>query len=549
MRFPNSRRLWVLVPRPAAGWRASWWRAWPWLPCAGGLVALPWLAERGQLGVNLLSFGIACVVALLGLAAARSWTPLLSFALLLSPLAWHFGVSLPQARGTLAGIPPGTVLRIEGTVRDRAAVTAPGNPGVRVLLGDATISWEGGAVSLAELDLDLPRTNVFPFRGGRHLRAAGPWGEFQGAAPRLRLGLERSVHALADEPAWNAGEAWRVRLSDRANYYLSKPAAAVYLPMVLDVRDRRSPESRDISATFRRVGVSHIFAISGMNVALIFGMLVVVRDFLMRYAQTGQGWIHARDAGRAGSVALLWAYIAVIGLPPPAVRAAIMGTLLLWTESRGTRTPPLYVLVLTGLAMLAWSPSQLYDVSFQLSFLAYAFLLLALSLDGGRAEEPGGAPWRRWLRQGARLAWLNLLVTGVVTLGLWPLIAARFGTFSWLVFAGNLLLVPVLGAVILPAAMVALVVSLAWVASAPGAWLERAVFGFMELSLAAWLRVLRALDDLGAGLAFRVPADWSAMEGLAYYAALVALLVALGRRGKTFPERSTGRFPGSSPNE
>jgi hypothetical protein len=87
------------------------------------------------------------------------------------------------------------------------------------------------------------------------------------------------------------------------------------------------------------------------------------------------------------------------------------------------------------------------------------------------------------------------------------------------------------------------------VASAPGAWLERAVFGFMELSLAAWLRVLRALDDLGAGLAFRVPADWSAMEGLAYYAALVALLVALGRRGKTFPERSTGRFPGSSPNE
>src|SRR5262249_30135169 len=136
----------------------------------------------------------------------------------------------------------------------------------------------------------------------------------------------------------------------------------------------------------------------------------------------------------------------------------------------------------------------------------------------------GESPLRGWLKRCAWLAAMNLGVTAVVTLGLWPLIAARFGNFSWLVFAGNLLLVPVMGAVILPSAMVALVVSAAFVGTMPGGWIERAAFGWVEWSLRAWLAVLRAVDRAGEGAYFRVPAEWSAAQGALYYAALLAFL-------------------------
>jgi predicted membrane metal-binding protein len=206
-----------------------------------------------------------------------------------------------------------------------------------------------------------------------------------------------------------------------------------------------------------------------------------------------------------------------------------MGSGLIWLESRGARTPPLYVLTVTGLAMLAWSPSQLYDISFQLSFLAYAFLVLALELGGPLPRRGSGAPLRERMRHALWLLAMNVGVTGVVTLGLWPLIAARFGTFSWLVFAGNLLLVPAMGAVILPSAMVALAIGGALAGTAPGGWLERAVFGWLEGSLAAWLWVLRWVDRIGGGWVFQVPAHWSGRLGLIYYASLLLLLLVLIR--------------------
>jgi ComEC/Rec2-related protein len=526
----TARRL---LRWPARAALAYWLRWLPWLPCAGGVAALWALAADSRLQLDLFGLLLVGAVALLALAALRRWSPLIVVTLLLSPLAWHFAVALPGAERTIGGLYPDTRLRLDAIIRDRTSVPGADTRSVRLLLGKVTVSTGGAPFTLTELEVETPAASTWTFRSGRAIQLAGRLRAALRAQHRLRLTLTPEVHAFDDAPDWAWGEAWRIRLSDRANYYLSKRVAAVYLPLVLDVRERGAIESRDIVAAFRRVGISHIFAISGMNVALIFGMLMFLQRPLLSRLQRGQGWVPTRDVARAASVALIWLYIAMIGLPPPAVRAAIMGTALVWLESRGARTPPLYVLAVTGLAMLAYSPSQFYDISFQLSFLAYAFLVLALEL-GGREPGRGGEPFLlTWLRRGAWLFAMNLGVTGLVTLGLWPLIAARFGTFSWLVFAGNLLLVPVMGAVILPSAMVALVISAAYVGSAPGGWVERALFGWLEACLSAWLWLLRAVDRLGGAAYFRVPPQWSAAQGALYYAALlglVGLLIHLRRR-------------------
>ncbi len=515
-----------------------------WLPCGTGMAGVAWLGWESRLQLDLFTLLIVCGVALMAAAAGRRWSPLIVGGILLAPVAWHFAVALPQVRGALERAGTGATLRVDAVIRDRWEQRAAEPRSVRLLLGEATLAVGAETRSLGELEVELPAASAWPFRSGRTFRLAGIVGSVGTVGHRLRVTLDPAVHAFEDAPTWPWGESWRIRLADRANYYLSKRVSAVYLPLVLDVRDRRSIESREIMGEFRRVGVSHIFAISGMNVALIFGMLMIVQRLVLSRLQPGQGWIGAPDAARAASVALIWFYIAMIGLPPPAVRAAIMGTALVWLDSRGARTPPLYVLAFTGLAMLSWSPSQLYDISFQLSFLAYAFLMLALALGtfvGDRAPRRESEPaWQGWPRRSVELLILNLGVTGVVTLGLWPLIAARFGTFSWLVFAGNLLLVPAMGAVILPSAMVALVISAAYAGSAPGSWVERLIFGWLELCLSAWLWVLRLVDRIGGGWFFRVPAEWSARQGAIYYLALIGLLVTLAQlrpRPKSAPVR------------
>ncbi len=520
-----------LVRRPAR------WA--PWLPCAAGLAWLAVLGWQSRLQVDLFTLLRLGGVALLGAAAARRWSPLIVGTLLLAPVGWHFAVALPAARTALeraaSDRTDGGALRVEAVIRDRWQQKAAQPRGVRLLLGEATLTLGAETRSLAELEVELPAASAWTFRSGRRIRISGVVQRVETVEHRLRIAAGPAAHVLDDAPGWPWGEAWRVRLRDRGHYYLSQRASAVYLPMVLDVRDRRSIESREVVAAFRRVGVSHIFAISGMNVALIFGMLMAAQRLVLSRLQPGQGWVGAPDAARAASVALIWFYIAMIGLPPPAVRAAIMGSALVWLESRGARTQPLYALTVTGLAMLAWSPSQLYDISFQLSFLAYAFLVLALELGGPLPRRRSGSAWREWMRRGLGLLALNVGVTGVVTLGLWPLIAARFGTFSWLVFAGNLLLVPVMGAVILPSAMVALAISGAMAGTAPGGWLERAVFGWLEACLAAWLWLLRGVDRIGGGWVFQVPAHWSGRQGLLYYVSLLLLLLVLIRMRRRTP--------------
>jgi ComEC/Rec2-related protein len=502
-----------------------------WLPLA---VALAWLASQwlgGALRVDLahlLAAGLAGAGWLLG---RRLWVTALVVALLLAPLAWHFAIRLPAAREALAAAQ--APLRVEGTVRGRSepvAQAAGGRQGtVRLLLGEAVLWLDGRRFPLAELEVELPAPSAWAFPYRARLRLAGPLR----AAPagvrtvhrRLRVALARAEHAPRSPPIrpWS-GEALRLHLRDRAAYYLSRPALAAYLPVVLGLRERDTPEARDVTAAFRRVGVAHLFAISGLHVGLLYLLFTGVQRWGAAVFRRGQGWVHGPAAGQAGVVLAVWLYIALLGFPIPAVRAALMGTLLVWSEHRGTRTPPLYVLGLTALVLLAGAPSQLYDVSFQLSFLAYFFLLCALGLYRPAAWPAGTTRLRRWSRSAARATQVSLWMTLLITLGLWPVLATTFGSLSLLVFAGNLILIPLLGYLVLPLGLAGLAVNLAFAGSAPGAWPERVVMAALDAGLRGWIWVVERLDAFSALLVF--PARLHAAPGViaAYYALLLAAI-------------------------
>jgi competence protein ComEC len=340
-----------------------------------------------------------------------------------------------------------------------------------------------------------------------------------------------------------SGETLRLHLRDRAAYYLSRPALAVYLPVVLGIRERDTPEARQVAAAFRHAGVAHLFAISGLHVGLLYVLFYGLQRWGLGWLQWGQGSPYAPGLRRASVLVAVWLYIALIGWPIPATRAALMGTLLIWNESRGTRSPPLYILAVAALLLLAGDPSQLYDVSFQLSFLAVFFLLCALGL------QPRLPPWQRrrrrdLLARGARLllagAFTSLWLTAFITLGLWPVVAATFGQLSLMVFVGNLVMIPLLGWVILPLGLAGLGASLLRVGASPDAWIERLAFALLDPVLRGWVWLAEGLDRLGEAWIVTLRLELPAGAVLGYYAALLAALGWAQRIRKRAAARANG---------
>ena len=123
--------------------------------------------------------------------------------------------------------------------------------------------------------------------------------------------------------------------------------------------DKNTPQ--DLKDAFTVTGLSHVTAVSGSNMVILIEMAVFLLLALGFWRQ------------QALVVALffIWFYIALIGFPVSAIRAVIMGSVLLVAQILGRQNAGARVLVLAATLMIIQNPFLLrYDVSFQLSFLA-----------------------------------------------------------------------------------------------------------------------------------------------------------------------------------
>src|SRR6185436_19293190 len=81
------------------------------------------------------------------------------------------------------------------------------------------------------------------------------------------------------------------------------------------------------------------------------------------------------------SAAVLWAYTVAVGAEPSVVRAALMFTIVLFAPLVSRRASSLNALGGVGIALLVWSPGELLDPSFQLTFVSVlAIITLAWPL-------------------------------------------------------------------------------------------------------------------------------------------------------------------------
>lgn len=115
----------------------------------------------------------------------------------------------------------------------------------------------------------------------------------------------------------------------------------------------------------RSTGVLHVIAASGMNVSFFTGAVMFsLGSFLKR-----------RIAIILSIFAVIF-YSFVVGFEPSIIRASLMALIAFIASFLGRQNLAMFALFLTATGMLFWSPTFLFDVGFQLSFMATLGILL-----------------------------------------------------------------------------------------------------------------------------------------------------------------------------
>ncbi|EKQ69140.1 ComEC/Rec2-related protein [Leptolyngbyaceae cyanobacterium JSC-12] len=171
------------------------------------------------------------------------------------------------------------------------------------------------------------------------------------------------VELQQDSTGWGW---WQVqqRIVQAQQKSLGSPEGALVSAMVLGGRSVDLPY--DVKDAFVRVGLAHALAASGFQTSLILGvMLALTRRFSERVQCV------------AGSLALA-SFVGLAGLQPAVLRAALMGLGGLLALGLNRKMKPLGALLLTATSLLVINPLWIFDLGFQLSFLATLGLLVTV---------------------------------------------------------------------------------------------------------------------------------------------------------------------------
>lgn len=131
--------------------------------------------------------------------------------------------------------------------------------------------------------------------------------------------------------------------------------------------DRRSL-SPALRAAYSRSGTSHLLAVSGLHVGIVFLLANLLLWWLPLFR-------HGHILRNIAVILLIWLYAATTGFPPSVVRAALMFSVLQFALASSSEYVGMNTLAGVAFVMLLFHPDYLFDISFQLSFIAVAGII------------------------------------------------------------------------------------------------------------------------------------------------------------------------------
>ncbi|MGD8564166.1 MAG: DNA internalization-related competence protein ComEC/Rec2 [Desulfarculaceae bacterium] len=257
--------------------------------------------------------------------------------------------------------------------------------------------------------------------------------------------------------------------------------------LILGQRGELSSRLRD---SFGALGTAHLLAISGLHLGLVWGLgYLVLRLSFAAWPGLALRWPVPKLAA-LGALVPCAAYAALAGLSTPTLRALVMAACLVAALFWDRPYRPAGGLALAALIICIIWPQAPLTLSFQLSFVAVASILMAA---GPLARRMGSGTFLgRAL--GILLGWL--LVSAVVAVAIWPLTVMHFHQLPWLSVPANALLMPLVGLVTLPLALLGAFLSLFWAGAGAAIW-EIALF-----FASAAVNLVQALADIKGAVVY-----------------------------------------------
>ena len=242
--------------------------------------------------------------------------------------------------------------------------------------------------------------------GGRSLESEGTRQETRDSGLRQQFLEWRSV-LLEKYHEWGVGD----------------EAYGVVAAMTLG--DKKAID-KDTKETYRVAGASHILALSGLHLMIIYSVITLL-----------VGWMRFRLLSQVIIVLAIWAFALLTGLSPSVTRSAAMITVYALLSLGYRERMSVNTLAFVAIIMLIISPSMLYDVGFQLSFMAVLSIVLWHPLLNGLI--PLHVQQRhRWLSN----LWGLITVSTAAQIGTAPLVAYYFGRLPVWFLLSNFIVIP-----------------------------------------------------------------------------------------------------------
>jgi len=303
---------------------------------------------------------------------------------------------------------------------------------------------------------------------------------------------------------------------------IDNEAFAVATAMALGNKSALTPELRD---EYTIAGAAHILALSGVHLTIIY----LIFSYLLG---------KTRKRERISVLVSIWGYVLFVGMPISVVRASCMLTIWETISMLEGSQPQLNVFGATLLAMAAINPYCLWDVGFQMSFMAvFAIITFMEPINSlmpkkwkpmNRKQEKLLPKAERRKRKLCRTLWYIGSASCAAQIGTAPLTAYYFGRLSTLFLATNYIVIPLSWIIICGTLVIAFV---AWMNIMVGGWL------IIILQVAGWcLSIIVKVQNYLLTLIAHIPMasigniNINAIQVMAVYAIIGAVAVWVNRK-------------------
>jgi competence protein ComEC len=421
----------------------------------------------------LIAGGVAaCIIAwlrywrVLFFLVGALWTIVFAMHRLSERLPEHLEGLEIQVAGTIAGLPEQDEKRVRFDFITRDGVYAENLSGTgSAITRDgvyAKSQQEAGAATVVESERQLPaKLRLSWYYPDQPIKAGQQWlftvklkrvhgtmnpGGFDyerwlftegvGATGYVRTNPKPVL--LGRDPLWNNISVWRQAITDRLSNVLSNsPSLALIKALTIGDGNSVTQEQWEV---FRKTGTTHLAVISGSHIGLIAGLVYFLA--LKCWAWTGyKAWPPQKIAAlSAGLVAIFYAGLA--GFSVPAQRSVVMLSVAMAAIILQRNSRPFNVLSIAMFAVLIVDPLAVLSAGFWLSFLAVAVIIYTVSGCLGRLGH----------------VWGVIKINWATSVGLSPLLLLFFQQVSLVAPLANLIAVPVIGLLVVPLSLLAVIV-------------------------------------------------------------------------------------------